>query len=221
VTAPLEKDDPSLALGTSSMTLLELTAAYAAVAADSYPVVPRAFQAEEQGWFARLLWGPDRFSRREHEGIEQMLRAAVNRGTGRAARLPQANYGKTGTSQDSRDALFVGYANGLVVGVWIGNDDNSPLKGITGGGLPAAIWRDFMLGAQGRSQPRREAPRRADPAGPVQPQDVPDIGSIPVGETTRVGIEDGKAVISTEVNGTRIDLRLPIDKGTPIEIGPQ
>jgi penicillin-binding protein 1A len=221
VTAPLAKGDPSLALGTSSMTLLELTAAYAGVAADSYPVAPRAFKTEEQGWFARLLWGPDHFSRREREDIEQMLRAAVNRGTGRAARLPQANYGKTGTSQDSRDALFVGYANGLVVGVWIGNDDNSPLKGITGGGLPAAIWRDFMLGAQGRSQPRREAPRRADPAGPVQPQDVPDIGSIPVGETTRVGIEDGKAVISTEVNGTRIDLRLPIDKGTPIEIGPQ
>ncbi|PKQ00757.1 MAG: penicillin-binding protein [Alphaproteobacteria bacterium HGW-Alphaproteobacteria-13] len=221
VTAPLEKDDPSLALGTSSMTLLELTAAYAAVAADSYPVVPRAFQAEEQGWFARLLWGPDRFSRREHEGIEQMLRAAVNRGTGRAARLPQANYGKTGTSQDSRDALFVGYANGLVVGIWIGNDDNSPLKGITGGGLPAAIWRDFMLGATGRAPPRREAPRRSDPMGPVQPQDVPDIGSIPVSETTRVGIEGGQAVISTEVNGTRIDLRLPIANGTPIEAQPQ
>ena len=147
-----------------------------------------------------------------------MLRAAVNRGTGRAARLPQANYGKTGTSQDSRDALFVGYANGLVVGVWIGNDDNSPLKGVTGGGLPATIWRDFMLGATGRAPPRREAPRQSDPAGPVQPQDVPDIGSIPVGETTRVGVEDGKAVISTEVGGTRIDLRLPIDRSTPVEV---
>jgi penicillin-binding protein 1A len=221
VTAPLAKGDPSLALGTSSMTLLELTAAYAGVAADSYPVVPRAFPAEEQGWFARMLWGPDRFSRREHDDIERMLRAAVNRGTGRAARLPQANFGKTGTSQDNRDALFVGYADGLVVGVWIGNDDNSPLKGIGGGGLPAIIWRDFMLGATNRSPPRREAPRRADPAGPVQPLDIPDVGSIPVGETTRVGIEDGKAVISTEVGGTRIDLRLPIVKGTPVEVQPQ
>lgn len=217
VTAPLERGDPSLALGTSSMTLLELTAAYAAVAAGHYPVAPRAFAAEEQGWFARLLWGPDRFSRSEQEGIEQMLRAAVNRGTGRAARLPQANYGKTGTSQDSRDALFVGYASGLVVGVWIGNDDNSPLKGVTGGGLPATIWRDFMLGATNRSPARRETPRRSDPAGPVEPQDVPDIGAIPVGETTRIGIEDGKAVISTDVGGTRIDLRLPLNKGAPID----
>ena len=219
VTAPMAAGDPSLALGTSSMTLLDLTAAYAAVAAGHYPVTPRAFKAEEQGWFARLLWGPDRFSRREREGIEQMLRAAVNRGTGRAARLPQANYGKTGTSQDSRDALFVGYASGLVVGVWIGNDDNSPLKAITGGGLPATIWRDFMLGAANRPQPRRAAPRPSAPAGPVEPQDLPGTGSIPVGKTTRIGIEDGKAVISTDVGGTRIDLRLPIDQ-RPIDVQP-
>ena len=91
-----------------------------------------------------------------------MLRAAVNRGTGRAARLPQANFGKTGTSQDNRDALFVGYANGLVVGVWIGNDDNSPLRGISGGGLPARIWRDFMTQASGqKAAPRRPSRTRA------------------------------------------------------------
>ena len=66
------------------------------------------------------------------------------------------NHGKTGTSQDSRDALFVGYAGDLVVGVWIGNDDNSPLSGISGGGLPARIWRDFMRQALGEaSVPRR------------------------------------------------------------------
>ncbi len=146
----MEKGDPSLALGTSSMTLLELTAAYAAVAANSYPVEPRAFKAEEKGWFENLISGPSSFGSDEHEEIEQMLRAAVNRGTGRAARLPQANFGKTGTSQDNRDALFVGYANGLVVGVWIGNDDNTPLKGISGGGLPARIWRDFMTEASGK-----------------------------------------------------------------------
>ena len=113
VTAPLPTGDPSLALGTSSMTLLELAAAYAAVAAKSYPVIPRAFKAEETGWFESLFLGPDRFASDEHADIEQMLRAAVNRGTGRAARLSQANFGKTGTSQDSRDALFVGYAGGL------------------------------------------------------------------------------------------------------------
>ncbi|WP_332819699.1 transglycosylase domain-containing protein [Sphingopyxis sp.] len=219
VTAPLAKGDPSLALGTSSMTLLELTAAYAAVAANSYPVEPRAFKGEERGWFETLVSGPSSFGSDEHEYIEQMLRAAVNRGTGRAARLPQANFGKTGTSQDNRDALFVGYANGLVVGVWIGNDDNTPLQGVSGGGLPARIWRDFMAEASG--QKKRPA-RTTNPQGPVEPQDVPDIDAIPIGEKTRVGIEDGDAVITTEINGSRIDLRLPIqDRQAAPEVEPE
>ncbi|HET6525558.1 transglycosylase domain-containing protein [Sphingopyxis sp.] len=220
VTAPLPKGDPSLALGTSSMTLLELTAAYAAVAANSYPVEPHAFKEAEMGWFENLISGPSRFGSSEHEDIETMLRAAVNRGTGRAARLPQANYGKTGTTQDNRDALFVGYANDLVVGVWIGNDDNTPLRGISGGGMPARIWRDFMTEASGRKAAPR--PRRADPAGPVEPLDIPDISDIPIGDRTRVGLEGGDAVISTEINGSRIDLRLPIQdrEPEPVEVEP-
>jgi penicillin-binding protein 1A len=217
VTAPMTRGDPSLALGTSSMTLLELTAAYAAVAANSYPVVPHAFPDEEKGWLENLISGPRRFGSRVHNDIEQMLRAAVNRGTGRAARLPQANFGKTGTSQDNRDALFVGYANGLVVGVWIGNDDNSPLRGISGGGLPARIWRDFMTQASGQ---KAAPPRPADPRGPVEPQDIPDIDAIPVGENMSVGIEGDSAVISTEINGSRIDLRVPIPKEAPAEPAP-
>lgn len=215
VTAPMAEGDPSLALGTSSMTLLELTAAYAAVAANSYPVKPHAFEAEEMGWFERLFRGPDSFGSKEHAAIEQMLRAAVNRGTGRAARLPQANFGKTGTSQDNRDALFVGYANGLVVGVWIGNDDNSPLQGVSGGGLPARIWRDFMVEAHGQKQQRKAPAPAADPRGPVQPLDIPDIGAIPVSDKTSVGIEGGDAVITTEIGGNRIDLRLPIERPPP------
>ncbi len=147
---------------------------------------------------------------------------AVNRGTGRAARLPQANYGKTGTTQDSRDALFVGYANGLVVGVWIGNDDNSPLSGVTGGGLPARIWRDFMVQARGHSAPLSAPPTRTtDPGGPVQPLDVSEIPAIPVSDRTSVGLEKGNAVISTEINGTRIDLKLPIGGDRPAEVQAQ
>ncbi|MBR2172662.1 transglycosylase domain-containing protein [Sphingopyxis sp.] len=214
VTAPMAKGDPSLALGTSSMTLLELTAAYAAVAANSYPVEPHAFEADEKGWFENLISGPSSFGSSEHEDIEQMLRAAVNRGTGRAARLPEANFGKTGTTQDNRDALFVGYANGLVVGVWIGNDDNTPLQGISGGGLPARIWRDFMTEASGKKAAPR--PKKVvDPTGPVEPLDIPDIGDIPIGDRTRIGIEGNDAVITTEINGSRIDLRLPMPEGRP------
>lgn len=205
VTSPLAKGDPSLALGTSTMTLMELTTAYAAVAANSYPVVPHAFKADEAGWFENLVWGPRRFSAREHDGIEAMLRAVVNRGTGRAARLPVANFGKTGTSQDNRDAYFIGYAGGLVVGVWVGNDDNSPLRGVTGGGLPARIWRDFMTDALGQGRAPQKA---ADPAGPVEPMDVPDAGQIPLGDRTTFGIQDGKAVLSTDIGGSPITVQI-------------
>src|SRR3546814_6581613 len=114
VTAPLPKGDSSLALGTSSMTLLELTSAYAAVAANSYPVEPPSFKAAEKGWFSRVFSGPATFGAREHGAVERMLRATTNHGTGRAAMLRVPNFGKTGASQDNRAAPFVGYAGGQI-----------------------------------------------------------------------------------------------------------
>ncbi|MBX7495580.1 transglycosylase domain-containing protein [Qipengyuania sp. 6B39] len=215
VTTPLAKGDPSLALGTSTMTLLELTSAYAAVAADAYPVEPHAFARPERGFFENLLDGPSSFSSSTHAEMEQMLRAAINNGTGRAAMLSGPNFGKTGTTQDNRDALFVGYAGDLVVGVWIGNDDNSPLDGgISGGGLPARIWRDFMNQALGvKAAPSRPKPSaQDDPGGPIEPLDVPDIGDIPIGDgNSRIRIRDGEAVFSTEIDGIPVDIRLDED----------
>lgn len=211
VTSPLAENDPSLALGTSAMTLMELTAAYAGVAANAHPVIPRAFPSERLNWFEQLIWGPDRFGTRVHNDMEQLLRAAVNRGTGRAARLSVANYGKTGTSQENRDALFIGYANDLVVGVWVGRDDNQPLRGISGGGLPAHIWRDFMNGAAGKSAVRQP---KKDSDGPISPLDSADLPPLPtlsippsVG-MPNVSIENGEAVISTEIQGNQVDVRL-------------
>ena len=211
ISSELARGDPSIALGTSTVSLLELTAAYAGVAGNSYPVEPRAFAGEEEGWFDWLWSSQDGLSSSNHAAIEQMLRAAVNRGTGRAAMLSGPNFGKTGTSQDYRDALFVGYAQDLVVGVWIGNDDNAPLNGITGGGLPARIWRDFMREALGETA--RPAPKPApqpDAEGPVQPMDVPDLEDIPLDDDgSRLRIRDGEGVtISTQVEGTPIDIRL-------------
>src|SRR5690606_23165116 len=179
--------DPSLALGTSTMTLMELTAAYAGVAANRFPVRPTAFVAQEPGWLASWFDGKDSLSGADHDDIEQMLRQAVNRGTGRAAMLSGPNFGKTGTTQDNRDALFVGYAGGLVVGVWVGNADNPPLAGVSGGGVPARIWKDFMQQPLGerRAPPARPRPTESpDPQGPVQPQDVPGLEDLPIGETS-------------------------------------
>ena len=210
VASPLAHGDPSLALGTSTMTLLELTSAYAGVAGNRFPVRPRAFPAEE-GWFGWLFAERHRLSATEHDEIEQLLARTVDQGTGRAAKLPVTSFGKTGTTQDNRDALFVGYAGDLVVGVWIGNDDNTPLKGVHGGSLPAQIWHDFMAQALRLAPaPRPQSPTPSpNPEGPVQPQDVPNLGDIPLGDSqTNLQIGDGGATLTTNINGVPVTVGL-------------
>lgn len=134
---------PSLALGTSSTTLLDLTSAYAGVAAGAYAVSPVGLPGESNG--AWQVQTPMPFY--ERDAMLRMLGAAVETGTGRNARLPIPAFGKTGTTQDHRDAWFVGFAGDFIVGVWVGNDDETPMKGVTGGGMPAQIWRAFMIKA--------------------------------------------------------------------------
>jgi penicillin-binding protein 1A len=74
-----------------------------------------------------------------------MLAEVVRSGTGHNAAVPGLRVaGKTGTSQDFRDAWFIGYAPGLVAGVWLGNDDGTPMHSVTGGGLPARLWQRFV-----------------------------------------------------------------------------
>jgi len=208
ITAPMAEGDPSLALGTSAMTLMELTAAYAGIAANDFPVEPHAFARGERSWWEWLTTRKDSVSRRTHADLETMLRAAINRGTGRNAVLPIANFGKTGTTQDYRDALFVGYAGDLVVGVWIGNDDNTPMKGVTGGSTPARIWRDFMRGAlkiEAAPQPRpSDTP---DPEGPVQQLDIGEGGEIPLGQDgARLRIDGSGVTLSQD--GVPVELRV-------------
>ena len=143
---------PSLSLGTSGVSLLELTSAYAAIAGGRYPVEPRGlpFSKEEleegtlSAFFAR---GGRMDDRRDRAPMLNLLWAAANEGTGRRAAMSTPTFGKTGTTQNNRDALFVGFAGDLVVGVWVGRDDNQSLGRITGGTAPAEIWRRFMAPA--------------------------------------------------------------------------
>ena len=85
------------------------------------------------------------------------MTAVIGRGTGKSAMLPRPAAGKTGTTQDYRDAWFIGYTAELVAGVWLGNDDNSPMNKVTGGMLPAVAWRNFMLAAT-RTMPPKPLP---------------------------------------------------------------
>jgi penicillin-binding protein 1A len=144
--------DASLALGTNEVTLLELTAAYASFASGGtgawpYGIVGIA-DSSGKSIYRRDGSGPGRVLSPEIAGeMNQFLAGVIARGTGRAARLDRPAAGKTGTTQDFRDALFVGYTAQLVAGVWFGNDDNAPMKRITGGTLPAQTWHNFMMAA--------------------------------------------------------------------------
>ena len=146
--APLE-NNPSLALGTGEVTLLDLTSAYAAVRAGKAPVDPWGISGVMMPNDSQYLpiGHPDnsQHSLGQYQAeLINLLQGVVEHGTGHAAALQGFAAGKTGTTQDYRDAWFVGFDDSLVVGVWVGNDDHSPMKGVVGGSLPAKIWKDFM-----------------------------------------------------------------------------
>ena len=154
ITTPIAPH-PSLALGTSEVTLIELTAAYAAVANGGVAVWPYGVVAVDAVGGARLYRRTGApasrvIAKQRARALARMLREVVRGGTGRAARLGGSEAGKTGTSQGFRDAWFVGYAGDLVAGVWVGNDDERPMAQVTGGGLPARIWRALMRDAETR-----------------------------------------------------------------------
>ena len=148
ITSPLPPH-PSLALGGMEVSLLELTAAYAAV---------RAGAARIEPYVVRAVRAPGGVTFRERQSpppnpdwlgqpMVELLGEAVRSGTGMAAALEVPAFGKTGTTQDHRDVWFIGFTEDLVVGVWVGNDENTPMTGVTGSSLPAKIWRSFLAQA--------------------------------------------------------------------------
>jgi penicillin-binding protein 1A len=148
ITTPLP-DNPSLPLGTAGVSLLELTSAYAAVASGRYPVLARGLPQQQQPQALQALFRSDGAldRRRDWAPMLDLLYAAANEGTGRRAALAVPTFGKTGTTQENRDAVFIGFARDLVVGVWVGRDDNKSLGRISGGTVPAEIWHNFMSSA--------------------------------------------------------------------------
>lgn len=144
-------DGPALALGASEGTLLDLTAAYAGIlnggsSVASYGVLDLRFAGDSAPLVGQTGGMGERvLTQKATQELIFMMHEVVENGTGKRARLeghPAA--GKTGTTQAARDAWFVGFTADYVAGVWMGYDDNTPLKGVTGGGLPAEIWHDMM-----------------------------------------------------------------------------
>ncbi|WP_306117389.1 MULTISPECIES: PBP1A family penicillin-binding protein [unclassified Roseitalea] len=142
------KANASLSLGTSEVTLYELTSAYVPFANGGYRHVPhiieRVTTMDSEVLYERRP-DPRRVVQADIAGMmNAMMTMTVREGTARAGRFGHPAAGKTGTTQNARDAWFVGYTAQLVAGVWFGNDDGAPMDGVTGGTLPVQAWRQFM-----------------------------------------------------------------------------
>lgn len=158
ISSPLQ-NIPSIALGTSEVSLLEMTNAYVPLANGGFSAQPHIIKAvrDAKGQYTYQIgqtnWG--RVIDPQIVGaMNSMMIATINVGTGHQASLdPHPAGGKTGTTQSYRDAWFIGYSHYYVAGVWVGNDDSTPMKRVTGGGLPTMIWRDLMLYAHVGKEP--------------------------------------------------------------------
>jgi penicillin-binding protein 1A len=172
----------SLALGTSEVTPMELTTAYAAFASGGYRIYPYfVTEVDDAGGHALYKRAPSKPERVIASHVDRdltgMLYGVVTEGTGRSAAIAgHEAAGKTGTTQDYHDAWFVGFTADYVTGVWVGNDDSSPMKTVTGGSLPATIWHDAMTVAE-RNMPATPLDKSA-PEAPIE-----DNGTMTAGGT--------------------------------------
>ncbi|QSF54319.1 transglycosylase domain-containing protein [Brevundimonas fontaquae] len=162
--------EPAMALGAVEVSPIEMATAYDAFAnggrrVDAYGIsrirTPqgRVIYQRQSGQSGQAINNPSLYY------MNQMLRGVVTSGSGRSAAISGRDLaGKTGTTSDYKDAWFVGYTGGFVTAVWVGKDDNTAMRGVTGGSSPAAIWKGFMEAAL----PRLNAP--AIPNGPPMPE---------------------------------------------------
>ena len=179
-------DTPSLALGASEASLLEMTGAYAGILNGGSSVRPYGVRElrikgdDEPMIGQRGGIGERVINEAAAKELVFMMEKVVSEGTGQRAKLPDRQAaGKTGTTQAARDAWFVGFTADYVAGVWMGYDDNTPLTGVTGGGLPAEIWRETMVRVHEGVPPKPlpmivpDPPRVAQPNPQPQPAPQP------------------------------------------------
>ncbi|MBU2890004.1 transglycosylase domain-containing protein [Celeribacter halophilus] len=168
---------PALALGASETTLLEMTGAYAGILNGGSSVTPYGLKSlrlkgdstplmGQEGGLGERVITPD-----SAQQLIYMMYNAVQSGTGARAQIPGVEVaGKTGTTQAARDAWFMGFTADYVAGVWMGYDDNSPLTGVTGGGLPAEIWQRTMAQVQEGLEPK--------PLPMIRPATPPTVNAV-------------------------------------------
>lgn len=165
-------EGPAMALGVSESTLVEMTGAYAGIlnggsSVKPYGLIELRFQGESEPFLDQEGGIGERvISEEAARQLTYMMTQVVEQGTGRRAGLDGWQVaGKTGTTQAARDAWFIGFTADYVVGVWMGYDNNEPLTGVTGGGLPAEIWHEVMVRVTDGMEPR--------PLSVIRPEELP------------------------------------------------
>jgi penicillin-binding protein 1A len=210
---------PSLALGSAEVTLCDMTATMDAIAIDSKRIEPYTIHSISTGGRTPLYRRPPTdFEKPDwnRDALLQLLEGVVDNGTGRAARVDRLAAGKTGTTQDFRDAWFVGFTSDIVVGVWVGNDDDSPMDGVVGGDIPAKIWHDFVTDAERIVAAPAVAPQAPVAAegttGPPAPQPGAVLRGVPkVADTATLVFRDGVAHLAG-VEGERGELAQELEQ---------
>lgn len=184
---------PALALGASESTLLEMTGAYAGILNGGSSVTPYGLvELKLLGENEPLMGtgggiGERVIQESAAQELIYMMTKVIEGGTGSRARLPNREAaGKTGTTQAARDAWFLGFTADYVAGVWMGYDDNTPLKGVTGGGLPAEIWQETMVRVHEGIDPK--------PLPMLRPQPRPAPAPAPQNQQRRAPVASGNPI---------------------------
>lgn len=200
ITTPLEYDF-TIALGSNGVKLSEMTVAYGAFANGGFKVKPYAVERVETSRGKVVYQAPKTriikvIDLDTASNVTAMLKQAVINGTGKAANINKPMAGKTGTTDNYKDAWFIGYTPDIVTGVWVGNDDNTKMSNLTGGTVPALIWKDMMKVATEKYPNSDFDYPEIDLKGEsLQPKDMTEGG-----ETTEVPVEEPEEDMNTDVN---------------------
>jgi membrane peptidoglycan carboxypeptidase len=210
---------PSLALRSAEVTLLEMTRAFGSVAAGVQTIEPYSVRSiagnSQQALYTKPGVGTEVTGQlgASRAMMIDLLQGVVGEGTGKAARIPNIPVaGKTGTTQEYRDAWFIGFTPDIVVGVWVGNDDNTPMNKVVGGDLPANIWRDFVgraLPVVSRMPPQLARRNTDIPNAPSAPSPSTPTAAVPVVAGSDAGARGAADVLDTAtlvIRGRRIQL---------------
>ena len=218
ITTPIPYDY-TISLGSNSVKLFEMTRAYGVFANGGFKVEPYAIERVESSrgtvlYEAKKARSSKVLNLNTAATMTAIMKTVITNGTGRAANIGKPAAGKTGTTDDSRDAYFIGFTPDVVTGVWVGNDDNSQMGGITGGTVPAIIWKDVMTVA---TEPYGNVDFEY-PEVILNPFKAPGVSIIPQSEAKKKLDEKDKAKDETQKENNEQPAVVKPDSIKPVDL---